>query len=48
MEELIGLVIFGVIAAISGLAKLQEQRKEEQARKERGNRKGVDELRVHR
>ena len=44
VEELIGLVIFGVIAAISGLAKLQEQRKEEQARKERGNRKGVDEL----
>lgn len=44
VEELIGLIIFGIIAAVSGLAKLQEQRKEEQARKERGNRKGVDEL----
>ena len=44
VDELFGLVIFGVIAAISGLAKLQEYRKEEQARKERGNRKGVDEL----
>lgn len=44
VEEFIGLIIFGIIAAVSGLAKLQEQRKEEQARKERGNRKGVDEL----
>ncbi len=44
VEEFIGLIIFGIIAAVSGLAKLQEQRKEEQARKDRGNRKGVDEL----
>ncbi len=43
-EQIIGTIIFIVIAAISGLAKLQEHRKEEQARKERGNRKGVDEL----
>ena len=44
VEEFIGLIIFGIIAAVSGLAKLQEQRKEEEARKERANRKGVDEL----
>ncbi len=44
MEEFIGLIIFGIIAAVSGLAKLQEQRKEEEARKQRANRKGVDEL----
>ena len=45
MEEFIGLIIFGVIAAISGFAKLQEQRKEEEARKQRSaNRPSVDEL----
>jgi hypothetical protein len=44
MEEFIGLIIFGVIAAISGFAKLQEQRKEEEARKQRGNRPSVDDL----
>lgn len=44
MEELLGLIIFGVIAAISGLAKLIEKRKEEEQRSQRGPRKSVDEL----
>lgn len=44
MEELFGLIIFGIIAAISGLAKLLENRKEEALRRERGSRSRVDEL----
>lgn len=43
-SEIWGLIIFAVIAAFSGLAKLQEQRKEEEARKQRRERRGVDEL----
>lgn len=44
MDDVIGFIIFAVIAAISGLAKLMENRKAEEARKQQANRKGVDEL----
>ena len=44
MDSLIGLIIFGVIAALSGLVKLIEKRKEEALREQRGSRQNVDEL----
>lgn len=44
-EQVIGLIVFAVIAAVSGLAKLQEHRKEEEARKQRSaNRPSVEDL----
>lgn len=44
MESLFGLIIFGIIAAVSGLVKLAEKRKEEELRKQRPTKQNVDEL----
>lgn len=44
MDSLIGLIIFGVIAGLSGLVKLIEKRKEEELRRTRAERRNVDDL----
>ena len=44
MDDLIGFIIFGIIFAISGFAKLLEKRKQEEQRRQRTTRQDVDEL----